>query len=85
MNDTTLTVSVPASKKEVRKMVYEKLAASLAEYKENLKEKTFTRNLKKVSKLFAADIARTIGKKTKHKKAKKQEMKPVNEPKKEVV
>ncbi|MCX6319341.1 MAG: hypothetical protein NTW29_18840 [Bacteroidetes bacterium] len=71
MNDTTLTTSESLSKKDLQRLVFEKLAGALGEYKENLKEKKFTRNLKKASKLFAADIARTIGKKSKIKQAKK--------------
>lgn len=61
------------SKKEARKMVYDKLAGALSEYKDVVKEKRFTTNLKKASKLFAADIARAsnklngqTGKKRKH-------------------
>lgn len=77
MTDTALTHSESLSRKDVQKLVYEKLAGALAEYKESLKEKKFTRNLKKASKLFAADIARTIGKKPKIKKIKKAELKSV--------
>jgi hypothetical protein len=51
------------TKKEVRRIVYEKLAGALAEYRIGLKEKKFANNLKKASRLFAADIAKTIGKK----------------------
>jgi hypothetical protein len=50
------------SKKEARKMVYDKLAGALAEYKDVVKEKRFTTNLKKASKLFAADIAKASNK-----------------------
>jgi hypothetical protein len=59
------------SKKEARKLVYEKLAVALAEFKETVKEKKFVSNLKKASKLFAADIAKTIGSKAKAQKVKK--------------
>ncbi len=44
------------SKKEARKLVYEKLATALAEYRSGVKEK----KLKKASKLFAADIAKAV-------------------------
>ncbi len=44
------------SKKEARKLVYEKLATALAEYRSSVKEK----KLKKASKLFAADIAKAV-------------------------
>ena len=46
------------SKKDARKLIFNKLTMALAEYKDLLKEKRFTSNLKKTSKLFAADIAR---------------------------
>ena len=48
------------SKKEARKLVSEKIATALAEYRSNVKEKKFSTNLKKASKLFAADIAKAI-------------------------
>jgi len=48
------------SKKEARKIVSDKIAAALAEYKSSVKEKKFETNLKKASKLFAADIAKAI-------------------------
>lgn len=67
-----VTVSQKMSKKEVRKLVYAKISGALAEYKEGMKEKRFVSNLKKASRLFAADIAKTIGKKkSKVAKAKK--------------
>ena len=46
------------SKKEVRKVVYEKLAGALAEFKDTVSEKKFRSKLKKASKLFAVDIAK---------------------------
>ena len=48
------------SKKEARKIVSEKIANALAEYRSNVKEKKFSSNLKKASKLFAADIAKAV-------------------------
>lgn len=48
------------SKKEARKLVSEKFAIALADYRSNVKEKKFASNLKKASKLFAADIAKAI-------------------------
>jgi hypothetical protein len=65
------------SKKEARRIVYEKLAGALAEYKNSLKEKRFTTNLKKASNLFAGDIVKAMKKvnrkeKTKGQKSKKQ-------------
>jgi len=61
MSNTLVTQKF--SRKELRKVVYEKLAGALAEYKPELKEKKFKNNLKKASKLFAADLAKTIGRK----------------------
>lgn len=60
MTDSTVKPSKKLSKKEARKIVYEKFAVALAEYKVGVKEKKFTTNLKKASKLFAADIAKAV-------------------------
>jgi hypothetical protein len=62
MTETTEKTSPKLSKKEARKIVYEKLSGALAEYKANVKEKKFDSNLKKASKLFAADIAKAVAK-----------------------
>ena len=62
MTDNTVKPSKKLSKKEARKLVYEKFASALAEYKTGVKEKKFDSNLKKASKLFASDIARAISK-----------------------
>ena len=62
MTETTEKTSPKLSKKEARKIVYEKLSGALAEYKANVKEKKFDSNLKKASKLFAADIAKAFAK-----------------------
>ncbi|TMI88762.1 MAG: hypothetical protein E6H06_18780 [Bacteroidetes bacterium] len=62
MIDNQAKASKKLSKKEARKIVYEKLANALAEYRAGLKEKKFTSNLKKASKLFAADIAKAVAK-----------------------
>lgn len=62
MNDNTATASKKLSKKEARKIVYEKFASALAEYRTGVKEKKFDSNLKKASKLFAADIAKALAK-----------------------
>ena len=72
-NTETAPLKEKKSKKEVRKTVYEKLAAALADYKSQLKSKKFESNLRKASKLFAADISRANrrnGLKKKDKKAK---------------
>jgi hypothetical protein len=62
MTETTGKTSPKLSKKEARKIVYEKFSNALAEYKANLKEKRFDSNLRKASKLFAADIAKAVAK-----------------------
>jgi len=62
MSTNGLTVAAKVSKKEARKVVYEKLAAALAEYKNSLKEKRFVSNLKKASNLFAGDIVKAMKK-----------------------
>jgi len=62
MTETKEKTSPKLSKKEARKIVYEKLSGALAEYRANVKEKKFDSNLKKASKLFAADIAKALAK-----------------------
>jgi len=56
MAEITGTTPSKLSKKEARKLVYEKLATALAEYRSSVKDK----KLKKASKLFAADIAKAV-------------------------
>jgi hypothetical protein len=46
------------SKKEAQVLVYNKLTDALSEYKNDVKPRKFETNLKKASKLFAADIAK---------------------------
>ena len=60
MSEITEKASRKLSKKEARKVVYEKLANALSEYRNGVNEKKFTSNLKKASKLFAADIAKAV-------------------------
>jgi hypothetical protein len=60
MTETKETKSRKLSKKEARKIAYEKLSSALAEYKIGIKEKRFASQLKKASKLFAADIAKAV-------------------------
>jgi len=62
MTETTEKTSPKLSKKDARKIVYEKFSNALAEYRTNVKEKKFDSNLKKASKLFAADIAKAVAK-----------------------
>lgn len=53
-----MDTQVKQSKKQVRKTVYDKLAVALADFKQELKEKKFESNLRKASKLFAADLSK---------------------------
>ncbi len=46
------------SKKEAQELIFNKISDALAEYKKDIKPKKFESKLKKVSKLFAADIAK---------------------------
>ena len=49
-------------RKEARQRVYDKLAAALSEFKTGKKEKKFEKNLRRTSKLFAADLAKSMNK-----------------------
>jgi hypothetical protein len=62
MTENNVKPSKKLSKKEARKIVYEKFAGALAEYRAGVKEKKFASNLRKASKLFAADIAKAVAK-----------------------
>ena len=62
MSEVTASTSAKLSKKEARKLVYEKLSDALSEYKASVKRKKFDSHLKRASKLFAADIAKAIAK-----------------------
>ena len=62
MSDNTASASKRLSKKQARRIVYDKFATALAEYRAGVKEKKFASNLKKASKLFAADIAMAVAK-----------------------
>jgi len=60
MTENTVKPSKKLSKKQARKIVYEKFAVALADFRSGVKEKKFASNLKKASKLFAADIAKAV-------------------------
>ncbi len=60
--DQKVTIAKKPTKKDAEKEVFEKLSGALAEYKSNLKEKKFQKNLKKASKLFAVDIVKSLKK-----------------------
>ena len=50
------------TRKEARKAVFEKLSGAMAEYKSKLDKNKFESNLKKASKLFAADLVKAFKK-----------------------
>lgn len=56
------------SKKEARKLIYDKLNEALSDFKGLLKEKKFETRLTKATKLFANDVARSSGKTKKAKR-----------------
>ena len=55
------------SKKEARKLIYDKLNEALSDFKVLLKEKKFETRLSKATKLFANDVARSSRKANKTK------------------
>jgi hypothetical protein len=61
--ETATTPLTP--KKKVRKEVGDKLAGALAEYKQELGEKTWTTHVKKISKLISRDLLKISKKKEK--------------------
>ena len=72
-----------SKKKQVRRVVYDKIAAALEEYKGSFKEKRFEANVKKASRLFANDLAKAVKKnkvksKKNHAKAKKEMLTATN-------
>jgi hypothetical protein len=73
MTNEIMAASTKASKKETRRVIYEKLVDALQDYRTGIKEKKFEANLKKASRMFAADLAK--GKKEKKEKNKKKKVK----------
>jgi hypothetical protein len=69
------------SKKEINKVIQEKLAGVLADYRQDLGEKKFTTRIKKASKLFSRGVNK-LGKKNtqKSKKVTAQKVELVAEP-----
>lgn len=65
------TISKKVSKKEARKLVYDRLAIALADLKTGIKDKKFESNLLKASKLFAVDIVKAAAKNDKAEKKEK--------------
>jgi hypothetical protein len=51
------------TKKELRKVVYQKLEGALSEFKDKVNKKKFESRLKKASRLFAVDIAKATRRK----------------------
>ncbi len=49
------------AKKQARQAVYDQLVVALAGFKSGTKDKKFESNLRKASKLFATDIAKSNG------------------------
>ncbi len=56
MTETKALPAKKVTKKEARKIVYEKLAGALAEYQNGSNKKKFENKLKKASKLFATEL-----------------------------
>lgn len=50
------------SKKEARKLVYDRLVAALADFRKGIKDKKFERKLQRASRLFATDIVKASDK-----------------------
>jgi hypothetical protein len=74
------------SKKETRKIVFDKLSNALAEYKGRVREKKLNNNLKKISKLLATDIVKAHEKQNgKPKKSKQKASVNQTEPAREVL
>jgi hypothetical protein len=61
------------SKKETRKIVFEKLSTALDDYNGELKQKKVAKNLKKFTKLLAENIVKSASKKNGKVKAIKNE------------
>lgn len=60
MSEATKTLPVKkVTKKEARKIVYEKLSGALSEYQNGSNKKQFENKLKKASKLFAVVLTRS--------------------------
>jgi hypothetical protein len=59
MTDTKTLPVKKVTKKEARKIVYEKLSGVLSEYQNGSNKKQFENKLKKASKLFAVVLAKS--------------------------
>ena len=71
--DNTNILSQETSKKEVRKIVYNKLVDALSEFRPFLKKKKFDNKMLAATKLFADDIVKSTRKsRIKNKKDKKE-------------
>ena len=75
----TLNLSSETSKKELRQIVYNKLAEALGEFKPFIKKKKFDDKMLTATKLFADDILKSNRKsRLKNKKKNKKEAKKTN-------
>jgi len=52
----TITITDNPSKKEIRQLVYNRLAQALSEFQPLIKRKKFSKKINKATKLFADDI-----------------------------
>lgn len=77
--NNTLNLSQDTSKKELRQIVYNKLAEALGEFKPLIKRKKFDDKMLTATKLFADDILKSNRKsRLKNKKKNKKEAKKEN-------
>ena len=63
MSQTETATPTPSAKKKVRKEIGEKLAGALAEYKQELGEKTLATHVRNISKLITRDLLKISKKK----------------------
>ncbi len=65
MSQTETATPAPSPKKKVRKEIGEKLAGALAEYKQELGEKTLATHVRNISKLITRDLLKISKKREK--------------------
>jgi hypothetical protein len=71
MSQQETVSSVPSPKKKVRKEIGEKVAGALADYKQELGEKTLATHVRKISKLISRDLLKISKKREKTAKKKR--------------
>jgi hypothetical protein len=80
MDNTVTTIAEKVSKKEIRQLVYNKLADALVEFKPLIKRKKFDNKISKATKLFAEDIIKASRKgRIKNKKVSEPEVEQEND------